>query len=194
MFSSSVLLSDKELLKMFRAGQEEALNQIILKYQDKVFSTIMFLVKDRALAEDIFQEVFIKVIKTLRSHKYNEEGKLSQWLMRVAYNLCIDHFRKVKRAPKTTASDGSEVIEYAVISDENAEKAMIKSELCANIQLVIDQLSPEQKEVVILRHYADLSFKEIAKMTNVSINTALGRMRYALANMKKYIVENNIPV
>ena len=131
MFSSSVLLSDKELLKMFRAGQEEALNQIILKYQDKVFSTIMFLVKDRALAEDIFQEVFIKVIKTLRSHKYNEEGKLSQWLMRVAYNLCIDHFRKVKRAPKTTASDGSEVIEYAVISDENAEKAMIKSTLAA---------------------------------------------------------------
>jgi RNA polymerase sigma-70 factor (ECF subfamily) len=190
----SVLLSDQELLKAFKSGNERALEQIIYKYKDKVFSTIMFLVKDRALAEDIFQEVFIKVIKTLRAGKYNEEGKLSQWLLRVAYNLCIDHFRKVKRSPKMTAADGSEVIEYSIISNNNAEKAMIQSEMCANVQYVIDQLSPNQKEVVVLRHFADLSFKEIAKMTNVSINTALGRMRYALANMRKFIEENNVPI
>jgi RNA polymerase sigma-70 factor (ECF subfamily) len=191
---STNVLSDQELLKEFKSGNEKALEQIIYKYKDKVYSTIVFLVKDRTLAEDLFQEVFIKVINTLRSGKYNEEGKLSQWLMRVAYNLCIDHFRKVKRAPKTTEADGSEVIDYSVISDHNVEKEMIKKEQCAQVQNVIDQLSPEQKEVVILRHYADLSFKEIAKITNVSINTALGRMRYALANMKKYIEANNIPV
>lgn len=184
--------TDKELLQAFKAGDEQSLELIILKYKDKVFSTIYFMVKDRALAEDIFQEVFIKVLNTLRKGKYNEEGKLSQWLMRVAYNMCIDHFRKIKRGPKKTQTDGSEIVDFLVLSEENAETNMIKNQTCAQVRELIDRLPAEQKEVVLLRHYGEMSFKEIAKVTNVSINTALGRMRYALVNMRKMMEVNQV--
>ena len=192
MISSSLFPSDKDLLQQFKAGDDAALELIVKKYQDKVFSSILFMVKHRALAEDILQETMIKVINNLRAGKYNEEGKLSQWMMRVSYNLCIDHFRRVKRKPSTTEADGSEVIDYKVANTNNAEQSMIRQQTCEAVRDIIDQLPPEQREVVVLRHYAELSFKEIAEMTGVSINTSLGRMRYALGNMKKLMEAQNV--
>lgn len=192
MFSSSLYPSDQDLLKKFKTGDESVLEIIVRKHQDKVYSTILFLVKHRALADDILQDTFIKVINNLRKGKYNEEGKLCQWISRVAYNLCIDHFRKVKRKPSMTEADATEVIDYKLANNCNAEKSMIQDQTCDAVRSYIDKLPDEQREVVILRHYGDKSFKEIAEITGVSINTALGRMRYALGNMKKMMAGSEL--
>ena len=148
------------------------------------------MVKDEYLAEDIFQDAFIKVIKTLRAGRYNEEGKFLPWVLRIAHNLVIDHFRKEKRSPMIVNSDGFDIFDVLGIHDESMEEKMIKEQTYSDLKSLIHLLPDEQKEVLIMRHYGDLSFKEIADLTNVSINTALGRMRYALNNLRKMLVGN----
>ncbi len=186
------VLSDKELIGQYLAGEESALECLISRHKDKVFTSILFIVKDHALAEDVFQDTFIKVIDTLRSGKYKEEGKFLPWVTRIGYNLCIDHFRRLKRAPTVTTSEGFDLFNLLDFADGNAEEDVIMDQTRTRVRHLIDHLPEEQREVVILRHYSELSFKEIAEMTNVSINTALGRMRYALINMRKLIAEKNM--
>jgi RNA polymerase sigma factor (sigma-70 family) len=186
------VLSDKQLIGRYVAGDETALEQLIERHKEKVYTSIVFMVKDASLAEDIFQDTFIKVIDTLRSGKYKEEGKFLPWVMRIAYNLCIDHFRRLKRRPTVTNTEGFDIFGVLDFAENTAEDDLVMNQTRRKVRSLIDQLPPEQKEVVILRHYAELSFKEIAALTDVSINTALGRMRYALINMRKLIAEKNI--
>lgn len=180
---------DRYLVKSYIEGSEQALNVLIQRHKSRVYTAIYLFVKDSYLAEDLFQDTFIKVVKKLRSGTYNEEGKFLPWVLRIANNLCIDYYRKVKRRPSVVNPDGYDIFDILRFSDDNAEKQIVQNEKALMVKDILDQLSPEQKEVVILRHYADLSFKEISKLTNVSINTALGRMRYALINMRKLIEE-----
>ncbi|MDX2001598.1 MAG: sigma-70 family RNA polymerase sigma factor [Chitinophagales bacterium] len=184
--------SDKQLINQYINGNEAALHALINRHQEKVFTSIMMFVKDKYLAEDIFQDTFIKVVNTLRSGTYKEEGKFAPWVMRISYNLCVDHFRKVKRNPTITNSDGFDIFDVLQFADENAEDKITREETHDKIRQLVDQLPHEQREVVIMRHYNDLSFKEIADLTGVSINTALGRMRYALINLRKLITEKEI--
>ncbi len=186
------VISDKELLSQYQSGNEAALELLITRHKEKIFTSIYIFVKDRYLAEDIFQDTFIKIIDTLRRGKYKEEGKFLPWAMRIARNLCIDHFRKTKRTPTITNGDGYDIFDILRFDTDNAEDTMIRNQSHDRVRKLVNQLPNEQKEVVILRHYAQLSFKEIAKLTGVSINTALGRMRYALINMRKMIEEKQI--
>ena len=186
------VIGDHSLIQLYLKGNESALETLIIRHRTKIYSSIYFLVRNRALAEDIFQDTFIKVIDTLRSGKYNEEGKFLPWVMRIAHNLCIDHFRRRKRMPTIRNSEGKDVFTFLKFADESKEDQMLKNESHEKVKELVEQLPDEQREVVILRHYADLSFKEIAKMTNVSINTALGRMRYGLINLRKMIEEKEI--
>lgn len=184
--------TDNQLVKSFQEGSNSALEVLVNRHKDKIFTSINILVKDKYLAEDLFQDVFIKIIDTLRSHRYNEEGKFLPWAMRIAHNLCVDHFRKVKRTPTITTSDDRDIFEVINVVQAAADKEMIKGQSHTAVRRVLDMLPEDQREVIIFRHYADLSFKEIAKMTNCSINTALGRMRYGLLNMRKIIAEKHI--
>src|SRR4051794_20341314 len=184
--------TDNELVKSFQEGNNAALEVLVNRHKDKIFTSISILVKDKYLAEDLFQDVFIKIIDTLRANRYNEEGKFLPWAMRIAHNLCVDHFRKVKRTPTITTSDDRDIFEVINITEEGADKTMIQGQIHNSVRSVLDMLPEDQREVIILRHYADLSFKEIAKMTGCSINTALGRMRYGLLNMRKIIAEKQI--
>lgn len=188
----SHVISDKELLSQYQNGNEAALELLINRHKEKVYTTIYMFVKDSYLAEDIFQDTFIKVLKTLRKGKYREEGKFLPWVMRIAHNLCIDHFRKTKRHPKVTNNEGFDIFDILPFSDDNAEQSMVKKQAHQKVRDLVNQLPDEQKEVVVLRHYAGMSFKEIAALTDVSINTALGRMRYALINMRKMVEEKQI--
>ncbi len=185
-------LSDRELINCYLGGEEKAFEELLSRHKDKVYTSIYLFVKDQALAEDIFQEVFIKIIDTLRKGKYNHEGKFVQWAMRIAYNMCVDHFRRSKRKPTVSPTETFDIFSVLSTSEDNAETTIMKSQTHARIRKLVDMLPPEQREVVILRHYADLSFKEIAALTRVSINTALGRMRYALINIRKLIAEKEI--
>ncbi len=186
------LISDKELIRQYLDGKESSLEILINRHKEKIFTSIVLFVRDRALAEDIFQDTFIKVIDTLRSGKYKEEGKFAPWVMRIAHNLCVDFFRKNKRTPSITTGDGFDIFEVLPFYDENAEDKMVKGQTASGVRKLVEELPAEQKEVVILRHFAGLSFKEIAQLTNVSINTALGRMRYALQNLRKMIEEHQV--
>lgn len=188
----SEIISDQELLSQYLSGNEAALEVLINRHKDKVFTAIYMFVQDTYLAEDIFQDTYIKVIKTLRKGKYREEGKFLPWVLRIANNLCIDHFRKTKRNPKVTTSDGFDIFKVLKFEEDNAEQALIKSQTHNKVRTLVENLPEEQREVVMLRHYAGMSFKEIAELTDVSINTALGRMRYALINMRKMIEERQI--
>lgn len=183
---------DKHLVKEYIRGNERALEVLINRHKDRVYTAIYFFVKDTYLAEDLFQDTFIKVVKKLKSGTYKEEGKFLPWVLRIANNLCIDYYRKTKRRPSVVNPEGYDIFEILNFAEDNAEDKIIKTEKAQFVKSLLDKLSPEQKEVVILRHYADLSFKEIAKLTNVSINTSLGRMRYALINMRKMIEETQI--
>jgi RNA polymerase sigma factor (sigma-70 family) len=185
-------INDRELVKQYVQGNEACLEMLINRHKDRIFTTIMLIVKDRYISEDIFQETFIKAIRTLKAGKYNEEGKFLPWIIRIARNLSIDHFRKSKRLPMITSSEGEDVFRTMHINTENKEENIIRTQREEQVRDLIQQLPPEQKEVLILRHYGDMSFKEIAQLTNVSINTALGRMRYALNNMRKIIEEKSI--
>lgn len=185
-------LSDKELIQKYLEGNEFAFETLLNRHKEKIYTSIYLFVKDRDLAEDIFQEVFIKIIKTLRKGKYNHEGKFLQWAMRISYNLCVDHFRRSKRRTKVSPTETFDIFDVLELKDENKEEHMMKSQTHEKVRKLVDMLPSEQREVVILRHYADMSFKEIANLTNVSINTALGRMRYALINIRKIIDEKEI--
>ncbi len=187
-------LDDKVLVKYYLDGSERALGTLIDRHKTRVFTSIYLFVKDRYLAEDLFQDTFIKVVDRLKRGKYKEEGKFLPWVLRIANNLCIDYYRKTKRKPTIINPEGFDIFEVLNFSNENAEKAIIKNETAEYVKGLLDELPTEQREVVILRHYADLSFKEIAQLTDVSINTSLGRMRYALINMRKSIEARTLPV
>ena len=184
--------TDHELIHQFRDGDLHALEALILRHKDKLYTSILFLVKDKYLAEDIFQDVLIKVIETIRGGRYTEEGKFLPWAMRIAHNLCVDHFRKVKRTPAIKTSDDRDIFEVLNFTEEGADVKMMKRQSHDRVRQMLDMLPEDQREVIILRHYADLSFKEIASLTNCSINTALGRMRYGLINLRKMMTEKRI--
>ena len=184
--------TDTQLVRFFQEGNSQALEVLINRYKDKIFTSINFLVKDKYLAEDLFQDVFIKVIDTIRANRYTEEGKFLPWALRIAHNLCVDHFRKVKRTPAIKTSEGTDIFELINMSESSAEVTMMQGQSHDRVRKLLEMLPEEQREVIVLRHYADLSFKEIAEMTNCSINTALGRMRYGLINMRKMMTEKQI--
>jgi len=185
-------LSDNELIHLFTEGQTDALEVLVLRHKEKIYTSILFLVKDKYLAEDIFQDVFIRIIDTMRGGRYTEEGKFLPWAMRIAHNLCVDHFRKVKRTPTIRNSENNDIFEVINFSEESAETKMTRTQSHDRVRYMLDQLPEDQREVIVLRHFADLSFKEIASMTDCSINTALGRMRYGLINLRKMMVQKQI--
>jgi RNA polymerase sigma-70 factor (ECF subfamily) len=186
------LIQDAELVSNYINGDEKALSVLIERHKQRIYSFIYSKVYDRDITEDIFQDTFIKVIKTLKRGKYNEEGKFLPWVMRIAHNLVIDHFRKSNRMPKF--DNAGEFSIFSVLSDSslNAEKSIIKDQVESDVRRIIEELPEDQKQVLLMRIYQDMSFKEISERTGVSINTALGRMRYALINMRKVIDQNNI--
>jgi len=185
-------VSDSELLLQYSQGNEEAFEELVERHKNRVFTTILLVVKDRYLAEDLTQETFIKAIKTLRSGGYNETGKFLPWLLRIAHNLAIDHHRKTKRRPTMTMSDGSDVFNAMTFSEDSFEKVIMNKELHLHLKECIKQLPDPQKKVLIMRHYMKMSFQEIAEATGVSINTALGRMRYAILNLRKMLQKDQI--
>ncbi len=185
-------LTDQELVLSYLNGNNHSLSQLIERHKDKIFTSIYMLVKDKYLAEDLFQDVFIKIIDTLKAGRYNDEGKFLPWALRIAHNLCVDHFRKVKRSPSIKTSDNNDIFEVLNFSDAGAEQEIMQGQTRDKIRKMIDLLPEDQREVIILRNYADLSFKEIATLTNSSINTCLGRMRYALLNLRKMMTEKQI--
>ena len=185
-------LTDHELIQSFVTGNTSALEVLVLRHKDKLYTSIFFLVKDKYLAEDIFQDVFIRVIDTTRGGRYTEEGKFLPWAMRIAHNLCVDHFRKVKRTPTIRNADDQDIFEVLNFTEESAEDRMIKRQSHSRVKDMLDLLPGDQREVIILRHYADMSFKDIATLTGCSINTALGRMRYGLINLRKMMIQKQI--
>lgn len=184
--------NDQELVSQFLKGNEDTLQVLINRHERKIFTSIYLLVKDRDLANDIFQETFIKVIKTLRSGNYNEEGKFLSWVLRIGHNLVIDHFRGLKRMPMVYDTEEYSVFDTIPLEDINIEDKMIAEQIQTTVRVLIEQLPYDQREVVIMRHFANMSFKEIADATGVSINTSLGRMRYALINLRKLIQEKQL--
>jgi RNA polymerase sigma-70 factor (ECF subfamily) len=184
--------SDSELVRDYISGDEKALEILINRHNQRITSFIYSKVLDKDVTEDIFQDTFIKVIKTLKKGNYSEEGKFLPWVMRIAHNLIIDYFRKNKRMPKFEGNDDFNI--FSVIGDDklNAEKQLIKDQIDTDLRYLIEELPDDQKEVLLMRIYKDMSFKEISENTGVSINTALGRMRYALINLRKIIEKHNI--
>ncbi len=187
-----VLINDAELVSNYINGDENALTILIRRHKERIYNFVYSKVYDRDVTEDIFQDTFIKVINTLKRGKYNEEGKFLPWLMRISHNLVIDHFRRNNRMPKF--DNGGEFSIFSVLSDDrlNAENQLIKDQLMGDVRKLIEKLPGDQKQVLLMRIYQDMSFKEISERTGVSINTALGRMRYALINMRKVIEKHNI--
>lgn len=185
--------TDQELVQQFIKGDKGSIEHLINRHRKRLYTYIILLVKDQALAEDIFQDTFFKVITSLNEGKYRDNGKFISWVMRIAHNLIIDHFRKGKQL-STVSNDSCEVdlLNSSRYSEKNVEEIIVKDQVTNDLRKLLDELPDDQREVVILRHYCDLSFKEIAEQTNVSINTALGRMRYALINMRKLIEEKNL--
>lgn len=185
-------VSDAILVREYLGGNENALSKLITRHQHRIYSFIYSKVFDKDVAEDVFQDTFIKVINTLKRGKYNEEGKFLPWVMRIAHNLVIDHFRKNKRMPKFENRGDFNI--FSVLSDSNlnAETQLIKEQIEFDVQELIKELPEDQLEVLTMRIYKDMSFKEISERTGVSINTALGRMRYALINLRKIIDKHNL--
>ncbi len=184
--------TDQQLVHQYIDGNSDALSTLVTRYKDRIYTSIYLLVKDKYLAEDLFQDVFIRIIDTLKGGRYTDEGKFLPWALRIAHNMCVDHFRKVKRSPSIKTSDDRDIFEVLNFSEPSAETKMMQSQSHDRVRRMIDLLPEDQREVIIMRHYADLSFKEIAELTNCSINTALGRMRYGLINMRKMMVEKQI--
>lgn len=185
-------LTDQQLIHLYLNGDSEALSSLIERYKDKIYTSIYLLVKDKYLAEDIFQDTFIKVIDTVNGGRYTEEGKFLPWVMRIAHNLCVDHFRKVKRSPSIKTSDDRNIFDVLHFNEMGADEKMAQLQSHERVGKMLDMLPSDQKEVIVMRHYADLSFKEIAQITDCSINTALGRMRYGLINLRKMMIEKQI--
>ena len=185
--------SDYELIKRFIKGEQSCFEQLIHRHKNKVYAYIGIYIRDQALAEDIFQDTFLKVFQSIKAGKYYDNGKFISWIMRIAHNLIIDHFRRAKQM-NTLSNDNyeSDLFNSKRFAEDNVEDDMIKNQIQKDVRKMIGYLPDDQREVVILRHYADLSFKEIAEITDVSINTALGRMRYALINIRKLMEEKEI--
>jgi RNA polymerase sigma-70 factor (ECF subfamily) len=185
-------LTDAELIAQYKAGKESAFAELLDRTKSKVYTTIYLIVKDRYIAEDLVQEAFIKAIKKIRSGTYNEEGKFAPWIGRIAHNMAIDHFRKQKRYPHITTEDGRELFTDMEFTEESIEDVQVRNDTKALLKSLINKLPDNQKEVLVMRHFAKLSFQEIAEETGVSINTALGRMRYALINLRKMFEQMNV--
>jgi RNA polymerase sigma factor (sigma-70 family) len=187
------ILDDNELVSSYLNGDMASIEVLINRHKNKVYSFILFNVKKQHLAEDLFQDTFVKVVRSLNKGKYVENGKFISWVMRIARNLIIDHFRKEKNMSTTASGDTKvDVFNSAKLCDENVEDLMIQDQILSEVRFLIDELPDDQREVVLMRLYQELSFKEIADLTGVSINTALGRMRYALINMRKIIDQRKL--
>lgn len=186
-------MNDQDLVQAYIKGDQLAIETLINRHRSKVYTYIVLTIKNQQLAEDLFQETFIKVIQSLRGGKYRDNGRFLSWVIRIAHNLIIDHFRKEKQM-NSVSNDDTEVdlFNSKKLSDDNIEEVIVNSQIKAEIRALINELPDDQREVVLLRHYGELSFKEIADHTDVSINTALGRMRYALINLRKLIREKNL--
>tara|TARA_Y100001949_G_C15911294_1_gene296949 strand:- start:129 stop:710 length:582 start_codon:yes stop_codon:yes gene_type:complete len=185
-------LSDSCLISLYSKGNEEAMSILVDRHKSRIFTTIYLIVKDRYIAEDILQDVFIKTINIIKQKKYNEQGKFLPWILRIAHNQAIDHFRKEKRNPKITLADGSDIFNCLKFSEDFSESENLSKDSKRFLKKTIENLPEKQKQVLIMRHYMDMSFQEIAEATNVSINTALGRMRYALIALRKKIKPKQI--
>jgi len=189
---ANVVIPDAALVRDYMGGDENSLSILIKRHQSKIYGFIYSKVTDRDIADDIFQDTFIKVIKTLKSNSYNEEGKFLPWVMRISHNLIIDHFRRNKKMPMYRETEEFSIFSIMTDNSPNIENRIITDQVENDLQRIIEQLPDDQKEVLQMRIYQDLSFKEIADLTGVSINTALGRMRYALMNLRKVIEKNKI--
>ena len=185
-------VSDSQLISLYKNGNEDAFAELVSRHKNKIFTTIYMIVKDHDLAEDLLQETYVKVVNTVKSGRYNEEGKFLPWVSRIAHNLAIDHFRKAKRYPTIVMEDGSNVFNSLEFSEESIEDRQIKEDTHALLRELIKELPDSQREVLMMRHYMQMSFQEIAEVTDVSINTALGRMRYALINLRKKMDKTNV--
>jgi RNA polymerase sigma-70 factor (ECF subfamily) len=185
-------LPDALLVKNYIAGDEQSLAILIERHQSKIYGFIYSKIADRDITDDVFQDTFIKVIKTLKSNSYNEEGKFLPWVMRIAHNLVVDHFRRTKKMPMQRETEEYSIFSYMSDNSMNVEGQMITEQVEYDLHRLLDELPADQKEVLVMRMYQDMSFKEIADSTGVSINTALGRMRYALMNLRKVIEKNQI--
>lgn len=185
--------ADQDLVKLFIQGDQNSIEVLINRHKNKVFTYIILIVKNQSLAEDIFQDTFIKVIKSLKEGKYKDNGKFVSWVIRIAHNLTIDHFRKEKQINTYSNEDyEADIFNSRKLSESTIEDIMVESQIIKEVRLLIDELPEDQKQVILLRHYGGLSFREIAEQTDVSINTALGRMRYALINLRKLIEQKNL--
>jgi len=185
-------LNDNELVALYKSGDAKAFEILLSRNQQKVFNYIYALVKDKALADDIFQDTYIKVINTLQNGAYHDEGKYIQWVMRIAHNLVIDYYRKNQRFPIMRTDESFDIFDFIDSREESVEQKIIKDQTHSDVKRLIMMLPEEQRKVLVMRHWADMSFKEIADRTGVSINTALGRMRYALINMRRLAEENSV--
>ncbi|HVB04142.1 MAG TPA: sigma-70 family RNA polymerase sigma factor [Chitinophagaceae bacterium] len=192
MQTTTLPVSDQQLISQYTGGKDDALIELFQRHKNKLFTSIVLLIKDQYLAEDIFQDTFIKIMDTIRAGRYTEKGKFLPWAMRIAHNLCVDHFRRIKRTPMVRTSDDKDIFNVLRFAEGHAEERMILRQSHDRVRQMLDLLPEEQREVIIMRHYAELSFKEIADLTHVSINTALGRMRYGLINLRKMMAEKQI--
>ncbi len=184
--------SDSQLVTLYQTGNEEAFEMLLHRHKSRIYTAIYLIVKDRYEAQDLLQDTFIKAINTIKGGRYNEEGKFLPWICRIAHNLAIDHFRRNKRYPEITLEDGSQIFDSMQFADESFEAKQLMRDTRSRMRDLIKELPEEQKQVLIMRHYLDMSFQEIADRTGVSINTALGRMRYALINLRKKMIKNHI--
>ncbi|HKK38720.1 MAG TPA: sigma-70 family RNA polymerase sigma factor [Cryomorphaceae bacterium] len=184
--------TDQELVRLYLEGNESAFEALLSRHKDRIYTQVYMLVRDEELANDIFQETFVKVVRTLKLGRYNEEGKFLPWVMRIAHNLSIDHFRRSKKMPFVRENEDYDPFASIPREEKNVEDQWIDDVINEDVRKLVDELPEEQREVVMMRHYGGMSFKEIAERSNVSINTSLGRMRYALINMRKMIEKHDI--
>ena len=188
-----IKLSDQELVRRFIQGDQSSIEVLINRHKNKVFTYIFLIVKNQQLAEDIFQDTFIKVIRSLKDGKYKDNGKFVSWVIRIAHNLTIDYFRKEKQINTCSNEDyEADIFNSRKLSDSTIEEILVEDQIVKEVRLLIQELPEDQRQVILLRHYGGMSFKEIAEQTGVSINTALGRMRYALINLRKLIGQKNL--
>ncbi|MDO7876863.1 sigma-70 family RNA polymerase sigma factor [Hymenobacter sp. ASUV-10] len=186
-----MLPSDSQLIALYLSGQESAFAQLLERHRSRVFTTILLIVRDEDLAEDLLQDTFIKAIHTLKGGRYNEENKFGPWICRIAHNMAIDAYRRHKARPHDSIDDNAPLLNSLSITDENPDDLLAREETYARLRELIEELPAPQKEVLLMRHFGDMTFQEIADATGVSINTALGRMRYALVNLRKKIAANS---
>jgi RNA polymerase sigma-70 factor (ECF subfamily) len=187
-------LADRQLVERFQQGSTEAFEELLNRYKTRVFARIRLYVRDKAMAEDIFQDTFIKAIHALKDGQYNEDGKFSSWLLRITTNLCIDNYRNKKKMPKVRETDDFDPFDFIPTEQKNFLDVESNSQALRDVRRLVGMLPAEQKEIVVMRMYYDMSFKEISELLNISINTALGRMRYALINLRKYTEKHHVEV